>query len=784
MKKAIVLRRGLSDQVEAALAQSRVLFFSAPCGFGKTAVARTLFAGRYVQTLSADDPAFRLPAAGGKWRTLVVDDLQYLTGEEEQQALCSLIRKDPERHFVFLSRSEVPGWLIPFQTTGILTVLRAQDLALDRESAGRLLAEYGVSVSDPVLTAILQETKGYPLALDILADLMGQGEPYNEDTADLVRRKIFLYFEELVFRRFSLPVRRMLLDLSPFETFDIELARIISGNSRAGEVLGRLQRDTTMFLQRRLDRYTFWPIFQTFLLWKMDQEYSHEQKRDLYSRGGLYYELREDFGNALACYSKIGAYEKISNLLVKNAQVHPGMGHYDEMEPYYRALPESEILASPALMQGMSMLCALCMDYEGSERWYQALENFAQGRNRFDSDVREARSRLAWLDIALPQRSVEKAVDLFPAVFRRITDKEISMMPFSVTSTLPSLMNGGKDFSLWSRKDDLLYKTLRLPVEKVLGRDGVGLADCAIAESKFEKGEDIRDRVMSLLQRMDKIRREGSPDMEFAIVGLLARMQVDLGRALDARRSVEELRQRFVEEGESRFLGNIDALLCRIDLLLGDDAQVDCWYREKAPKNPQHLRVMKRYQYFTQAMVELAQGDPRQALITLAPLESYCQACARYLDGIELSILSAIALHRLGDSRWHKMLCTALDTAFSFRFLRPVSRYGAAILSLLETCGWKKDAAFLRKLVSAAREQASLYPDYLMPWQEMTAPLSAAELQVLRLICANKSNAEIGEILDIKLSTVKTHVSSILRKLGIKRRSEAKETAERLHLIH
>ena len=66
----------------------------------------------------------------------------------------------------------------------------------------------------------------------------------------------------------------------------------------------------------------------------------------------------------------------------------------------------------------------------------------------------------------------------------------------------------------------------------------------------------------------------------------------------------------------------------------------------------------------------------------------------------------------------------------------------------------------------------------------MTAPLSATELQVLRLICANKSNAEIGEILDIKLSTVKTHVSSIFRKLGIQRRNEAKETAERLHLIH
>ncbi|MFR6377044.1 MAG: hypothetical protein ACLUN5_11505 [Oscillospiraceae bacterium] len=48
-------------------------------------------------------------------------------------------------------------------------------------------------------------------------------------------------------------------------------------------------------------------------------------------------------------------------------------------------------------------------------------------------------------------------------------------------------MNGGKDFSRVEQKDDLLYKTMRIPVEAILGRDGVGLADCAIAESRFEK---------------------------------------------------------------------------------------------------------------------------------------------------------------------------------------------------------------------------------------------------------------------------------------------------------
>ena len=56
-------------------------------------------------------------------------------------------------------------------------------------------------------------------------------------------------------------------------------------------------------------------------------------------------------------------------------------------------------------------------------------------------------------------------------------------------------------------------------------------------------------------------------------------------------------------------------------------------------------------------------------------------------------------------------------------------------------------------------------------------------MRVLHLICADKSNAEIGEIMDIKLPTVKTHVSRVLEKLGVSRRSEAKTAAKKLWLI-
>ncbi len=81
------------------------------------------------------------------------------------------------------------------------------------------------------------------------------------------------------------------------------------------------------------------------------------------------------------------------------------------------------------------------------------------------------------------------------------------------------------------------------------------------------------------------------------------------------------------------------------------------------------------------------------------------------------------------------------------------------------------------------RIQAAYYPRFLQPRLAPGEELTAAERQVLSLLCADKSNAEIGEIMDIKLTTVKTHVSHILDKLGVSRRSEAKTAAQKLRLV-
>ena len=783
MTKNIIIKTSVQKRFDSFMVHGRVLFFSAPCGFGKTVLADALLRGRNVLRQSAADLDCAIPPSEQDWDILLIDDLQLMQEEAGQQALCELIRSSPERRFVLLSRGVPPGCLTAFQYTGLMTVLEADDLLFDADDVRRLFQLSGVNVTDSEIDGILKESVGYPLGVAITARCMSPNKPWTPELVARVFHEVFLYFETAIYRRFDLPVRRFLLELAPFESFDLEMARMVSGDPRASERLAWLLRYTTMLCYDDCQRFHFWPGFRAFLLWEMEQEYTEEKRKALFSRGGLYYELKEDYAHALECYTGGGDHSKISELLVRNAELHPGMGHYAEMEKYYRGLPETEILASPSLMQGMSMLCALTMDYEGSERWYGELQKFAEHCGRQDAAGKQARSRLAWLDISLPQRGVNGLTETIPAVFRLLTNKEVALPSFSVTSALPSIMNGGKDFSEWSKKDDLLYKTLRIPVEAVLGRDGVGLADCAIAESKFEKGEDVTGRMLSLLPQLNEVRNGGTPDMEFAVSGLLARSQMANGQPADARRTIEVLRECFAERGLTRFLPNMDAMLCRIDIHTGDLDAADAWYREEAPREPTHLNVMRRYQYLTQAMVELADGRPDAALLTLAPLEPYIQNCARIIDGIHLNVLTAIALRRKKDERWRERLTAALDAAAEYRFIRTVSVYGTAVLPLLEALDWDGDKACRKRLMAAVRTQAAFYPHFLEPRLAPGEELTPTELQILHLLCADKSNAEIAQIMDVKLPTVKTHVSHILYKLDVKRRAEARTAAKKLRLI-
>lgn len=132
------------------------------------------------------------------------------------------------------------------------------------------------------------------------------------------------------------------------------------------------------------------------------------------------------------------------------------------------------------------------------------------------------------------------------------------------------------------------------------------------------------------------------------------------------------------------------------------------------------------------------------------------------------------ALQRMGQP-WKERFEAALVDAERFGLRRAVSALGAAVQPMF---GNRRGAA-----ADAVREQTAVYPAFLCTTAATAAPLTAAEKQVLRLLAENRTSAEICAALGVSLPTVKTHVSHILKKLGVSRRSEAGSAAARLRLL-
>ncbi|MFI5896834.1 response regulator transcription factor [Actinoplanes sp. NPDC051513] len=63
------------------------------------------------------------------------------------------------------------------------------------------------------------------------------------------------------------------------------------------------------------------------------------------------------------------------------------------------------------------------------------------------------------------------------------------------------------------------------------------------------------------------------------------------------------------------------------------------------------------------------------------------------------------------------------------------------------------------------------------------AALTPREREVLALVGAGMSNAEIGKLLHLGVTTVKSHVAAVTEKLGLRNRVQAAETAHRLGLV-
>ena len=520
-----------------------------------------------------------------------------------------------------------------------------------------------------------------------------------------------------------------------------------------------------------------WPMRKS-MQQRLRRRKTAEQIERLYYSAGLYYEINDQIPEALDMYEKYNDMDSISRLLTANARKNPSSGHYFELRRYYLELPDNIVENSPVLMAGLSLLQSMLMNIEESDRWYHALEKYAEEHT--GSEKREARSRLLYLKIALPHTGSTGLIDIFKNADLLLRDRKAVLPEFSVTSNLPSLMNGGKDFCEWSKHDKELARGIGIPVAFVLGKYGKGLVPMALAESYLEKGQDIFE-IFSLAEK-GKMETDSGGKLEifFVGVGLLAWLSVLNRDAEGAEKTLLSFRERARKDAPN-LLSNIDAFLCRVHLYMGKD--VADWMAQ-APDESREFCTMDRFRYLTKVRIYIQRGQYQAAYCLIQQILYYAEMMKRTYIYMEATLLLAIVQYQMNQPAWKETLQECISRAEEYHFVRVLTREGPVLLQMLEKDKfiWQ-DAEYKNQVLTECRQMAEAYPSYLSEEGEEQIALSTNAVKILKLQAEGMASAAIAQRMKLSEATVKYHCRETYRKLGVKNKTAAITEARRRKLI-
>lgn len=780
---------GIYKKLKEAEDNQKVLYISGAAGYGKSSAVEYFYRKKAHLNLNGLEGYLkeRPKPEEINQKIIIVDDISWIVDVDSREYIEQLIRnrKQYGKHIILLGRSRLPSWLRLSALDESFLFAGEPDLECTRDEAKKLLDNYRIKMEEKDLDELMAESKGHPLCIRYTAyhmSNMGKNH-YDESVRQEVRIDMFHYFDRVVYDRWNNEMRTVLLALCQYPSFTVEMAELVTGNTRIPILFEAASSVGTFFIKADDNTYSYRPMLRFFFQWKQSILWKKSQISENFERAALYYELHDSIEMALFYYQKAGKKDKISELLIRNAEKHPGTAHFFETREYYLALPEETIKEYCALMSGMSMLYSIMMQPESAEYWYQKLKEYEHHAKKGSAEQKEATIRIAYLDIALPGRGIHGIVKTIRDMAVLSQNKTVKLPEFSVTGNLPSLMNGGLDFCEWSRNDKQLALLLKKPIELALGKSGVGLINVALAESGFEKATMDDYEVMTRLNSGYLMAgTSGSIEICFAAAGLMVKDHLKNGQAAIAEEVFQSFQKKASEGKAKHLFKNMKAFHIWMELLQGMTKNVQ-EYLKDTPDERVAFCILDRYQYMIKIRCLIVQNRLGEALNLIEWMHVYFTSYERNYMWVENQILKSIILYRLEEKGWEDVLRGALKKAERYHLIRVFAQEGIALKPLLDKV--KKsgiDNTYYKQIKESVGQMAVFYSSYLKMENVLKEPLTETEKRILKLLCGELTAHEISDLCSISYNSLKFHNKNIYKKLGVNSRGQAVAEAHRLGL--
>jgi LuxR family transcriptional regulator, maltose regulon positive regulatory protein len=744
--------------------------------------------------------------------SLVLDDYHVIDAESIHDTLTFLLKHMPSQmHLILATRTDPPLPLARLRAGGEMTELRAAELCFTPEEAAAFLNDVmGLDLSADDVTALEERTEGWIAGLQ-LAALSMQGR---QDISGFIEafagsnRYVLDYLVEEVLHRQPENVRTYLLQTSILKRLSVSLCNAVTHRDDGQQMLERLEHANLFTIPLDADRswYRYHHLFAGFLRERLRQT-EPELVPELHIRAAGWHErsgfAEEAVGHALDAEDFEGA----ARLVEGSAREMLARGEVSLLAGWMEALPEELLRSRPRLCIPYAWALLITGRLEDAEERVRDAERVGDGELsgeaaavranlvRAQGDVpgsielsRESLGLLSEDDFALRgviylnlgsaywmTGNLKAARESFAeasAASRRAGNIYVALLAMRMLGEIEKM--GGH----LRRAADLYRQALRLAEERPL--PAAGLAHVGMGELFYE-WNDLDGAMHHLMRSIALGKNSGSFEILFSGRNALALAKQAMG---DAKGALE-----VIQEGEraarsmnlpTQILDQQAAFGVRLRLAQGDVATAARLLEERRIGADDAVDHLNELEHLVLARVLLACDEPEEALELLDRLLEAAEESGRMGSVIGILAIRALAHGALAEEASTLAdLGRALALAEPEGYVRTFVDLGVPMEALLRRALTKGlcvgYASRLLEAFGSTAEKPSAGP--------LSEPLSERELEVLRLVAAGMSNAEISRTLFVALSTAKKHINNIYRKLDVRNRTQAVARARELNLL-